>query len=66
MISPEKDLEISFTYKQGIIGISWSDEKYLNTHIAETQNIAIVSLEILKAILKRPKSIGCHFTKETM
>ena len=41
-------------------------EKYLNTHIAETQNIAIVSLEILKAILKRPKSIGCHFTKETM
>ena len=33
LISPEKDLEISFTYKQGIIGISWSDEKYLNTQI---------------------------------
>ncbi len=35
--------------------------KEINQSIAETQNIAAVSIEILKSILKRKKSIGCHY-----
>ena len=33
----------------------------INQHIAESQNIAKVALAILKSILKRKKSIGCHY-----
>lgn len=32
-----------------------------NPEIAETKNMALVSLEILKAAYKRKKSLGCHF-----
>ena len=34
-----------------------------NQHIFETKNIAKVALAILKSILKRKKSIGCHYRK---
>lgn len=34
-----------------------------NQTIAETKNMAQISLEILKAALKRKKSLGCHFVE---
>ena len=35
-----------------------------NKDLQEAKNMAIVGLEILKAILKRKKSLGCHFLKK--
>ncbi len=40
--------------------------KSINQHIAETQNIAKVSSAILKSILKRKKSIGCHYIENSI
>ena len=34
-----------------------------NQEIAETSNMAITSILILKAAYKRKKSIGCHFVE---
>lgn len=35
--------------------------KGTNVHIAEAKNMSLVSMAILKAALKRKKSLGCHF-----